>query len=54
MDEGGDQQSAAVIIDARQRVEDDRKQKDDEDRFREDQDRREDERRPGKRLGLRV
>jgi len=55
VDDGSDDQSAAVIVDARrERVEDDRKDKDDDDRFREEQDRREAERRPGNRLDLRV
>ena len=55
VDDGSDDQSAAVIVDARrERVEDDRKEKEDDDRFREEQDRREAERRPGNRLDLRV
>lgn len=56
-DEGGDEQSAAVIVDARarnDRIEDDRKEKEDDERFREEQERREAERRPGNRLDLRV
>jgi hypothetical protein len=55
VDDGSDDQSAAVIVDARrERVEDDRKEKQEDDRFREEQDRRESERRPGNRLDLRV
>ncbi len=57
VDEGGDEQSAAVIVDARARIEDDRKDRDDredDERFREELDRREAERRPGNRLDLRV
>lgn len=54
VDDGGDEQSAAVIVDARQRIEDDRKEKEEDDRFREEQDRRESERRPGNLLDLRV
>lgn len=57
VDDGGDEQSAAVIVDARERIEDDRKDRDDredDERFREELDRREAERRPGNRLDLRV
>lgn len=55
VDEGGDDQSAAVIIDARnQRIDDERREKEDDDRAREERERLEADRRPGNRFDLRV